>query len=286
MTKDKHHDVTGTLKRISEILSIVDLESWLAEGEEPGSPWDLISTLPSADKAIAVSHVRALGMADMMRGLVSVGVSASYLSVFAIARPVVEAASYGLWIWEPGISPEERVNRCLLEMKNDQLEQHNFCKALIDYDPSYADETTIKADAASSLQQLADIKKDIRNLKDSVSITLDTSRLKSMFMFAYANQTITDRQDDALFYREASAAIHQAPSHIAQHLLGQQTDQNGTMRVIHFIGPMVVSARFFCFAANYFAQCYGKAFPAQQIERISKELLDVVNLHAQEETFM
>ena len=130
ITRYVHSDVIEAANLIDSLLDIIDPEEWLYEAPESGSPLDTISHLSSADRAEVISGFRAIGLVDQMRGLIGVMRSNSLYSGFTMARSVIEAASYVLWIWGENLSPEERVCRCLLEMRHDAIKRRDFWKGL------------------------------------------------------------------------------------------------------------------------------------------------------------
>ena len=286
MSEYVHPDVIESANKIEHWLEIVDPEKWMEEGTEPGSQWDAISNLPSSDRANAVSGFRALGLADQVRGLVGVMRSRSLYSSFIMARSVYEGASYGMWIWDTDISPEESVCRCLLEMKNDAINEREFWRKLKSKSTSIATPAEIDSNFDEQDREVVKFDQLISDLRQQTSQRLSTERPTSANMFAEANEKLTGLVNHKLLYGLTSGIVHQSTTALVDLLTWNEAHQISSMRVIDYMGPIYVSAMFFDSAMTSLAKSYGKTYPESDVSPIKQFLTNVKNKHINLETFV
>lgn len=286
MGEKVHSDVIESANMIESLLEIVDPERWLGEGPEPRSQWDAISNLPNSDRATAVSGFRALGLVDQMRGLVGVMRSGSLYSGFTMARSVLEGASYGMWIWDDNITPEESVCRYLLEMKNDAIEEREFWRRLKGKPTSIATPTEIDSNFDEQDREVGKFDQFLSDLRQQTSQQLPTERPTSANMFAEVNEKLTGLVNHKLLYSLTSGIVHQSTTALVHLLTENKAHQMLSMRVIDYMGPIHVAVVFFDEAMISLAESYGKSYPESDMLPIKQFLDNVKNKHINLETFV
>lgn len=281
-----HPDVVRAASLIDSLLNIVDSEKWLGEEPESGSLWDATSTLPGADTAKAVSDFRALGLIDQMRGLVGVMGTRSLYSGFTMARPVCEGAAYGLWIWDTNISPEERVCRCLLEMKHDAIKERDFWGSLKGKQTSLATQSEIATIYDDQNREVDRFKDKISTLRQRTSEQLATERPTSGLMIAQVNERLTGLVNHRLLFRLTSGVVHQSTTSLVDLLIWNEEHQINSMKVIEYLGPIYAATVFFDNAMTSLAECYGKVYPESDATPIKLALNDLKAKHINSKTFV
>ena len=161
-----------------------------------------------------------------MRGLIGVIRSESLYSGFTMARSVCEGASYGLWTWDASISPEERVCRCLLEMKNDAVGERNFWDKLKGKQTSLATPSEIDANVDEQNKEVDKFKKELSALRQYTSEQLSTERPTSGLMIAQANEKLTGLVNHRLLFRITSGVVHQSTTSLVDLLTWNEKHQN------------------------------------------------------------
>lgn len=252
--------------------------------EQAGLPHSVISGVAES----VLQHARRAALwktyagLDCVEGIVPcIRTVTSFLAVYPLARTAMEAFASAAWLLEPGISPEERAYRGLLDHKESLEAQRRVPRKRAQRPDLYGDEQAkVFADAVAHYDhQLGLLQTDIENLQCSTSSGSAPQPLGPTKLVERTLDDATEEEGVGIgYYSELSALAH-AGSDATNHLVNSGSTADGmNVSLILWVTPLLATCYVMHHCLNRRAEHYALPSPDPHLEPVLDALHSTARL--------